>query len=165
MGDIDCIFGLDARSVVGFITCAQTGRPWFNANQPFKATTIKVAYTKRAMSRRWDRSQVHCMTHSSLWAYLGMIMMDGVADLSSGSVNSTSNTVVIKPGQIVATATQVDSVEMLPDSEPDNDKSIPSTESVFSCVKREDEFLYPCSVTDEVMDAEDKEFDLNMDII
>ncbi len=36
------------------------------------------------------------MTHYSLWADLGMIMMDGVINLSSGSaeldfVNSTSN--------------------------------------------------------------------------
>ncbi len=42
-----------------------------------------------------------------------MIMMDGVADLSSGSaeldfVNTTSNLVFIKPGQIVAMAIQVD---------------------------------------------------------
>ncbi len=59
-----------------------------------------------------------------------MIMMDGIVDLRSGSaeldfVNLTSNPVVIKPGQIVATAMKVDSVEMLPDIEPDNDKSIP----------------------------------------
>ncbi len=33
MGDIDCIFELDARSVAGFITCARTGILWFNANQ------------------------------------------------------------------------------------------------------------------------------------
>ncbi len=144
MGDIDCIFGLDAGSVAGFITCARTGRLWFNVNQceelkqmsrsdynaichlcvvqrielkPFKATTIEVAYAKRAMPRRWDGSQVHCMTYSSLWADLGMTMMDGVADLSSGSVeldfvNSTSSPVVIKPGQIMATAKQVNSVEM-----------------------------------------------------
>ncbi len=88
MGDIDCIFGLDAGSVAGFITCARTGRLWFNANQLeepkqlsrsdcnaichqiielklFNATTIEVAYAKRAMSRR---SKVHCMTHSSLLA-------------------------------------------------------------------------------------------------
>ncbi len=92
---------------------------------------IKVAYAKRAMSKRWDESKVHCMTHSSLWADLGMIMMDGIFDLSSGSaeldfVNSTSNLVVIKPGQIMETAIKVDSVEILPDSEPDDDKSIPS---------------------------------------
>ncbi len=31
----------------------------------------------------------------------------------------------------MATAIQVDYVEMLPDSEPDDDKSIPLTESVF----------------------------------
>ncbi len=54
---------------------------------------------------------------------------------------------------------------MLPDSEPDDDKSIPSAESVFSCVKRKDEFLYPCIMSDEAMDAEVKEFDLDMDII
>ncbi len=127
----------------------------------FKAATIEIAYAKRAMSRRWDGSQVHCMTHSSLSADLCTIMMDGMADLSSGSAelnfnNSTSNKVIIKPGQIV---------EMLPDSEPDDDKSIPSTESVFSCVKRKNEFLYPCIVSDKAMDAEDKEFDLDMDII
>ncbi len=52
------------------------------------------------------------MTYSSLWADLGTIMMDGIVDLSSGSVeldlvNSTSNLVIIKPGQIVVTAIQV----------------------------------------------------------
>ncbi len=95
----------DAGKEAGFITCARTGRIWFNAKEqdepkqlprsscnaicylravqriePFKATTIKVAYAKR-----WDESQVHCMTHSSLCADLGIIMMDGVADLSSDS--------------------------------------------------------------------------------
>ncbi len=54
---------------------------------------------------------------------------------------------------------------MLPDIEPDDDNSIPSAESVFSCVKRKDEFLYPCIMSDEVMEAEEKEFDLDMDII
>ncbi len=68
-------------------------------------------------------------------------MIDGVVDLSSGSaglefVNSTSSTLVIKPGKIVATSIQVDSVEALPDSEPDIDQSIPLPEPVFSCVKR-----------------------------
>ncbi len=96
--------------------------------------------------------------------------MDGIVDLSYGSaeldfVNSISNPVVIKPGQIVATAIQVDSVETLPDSEPDDDKSITSAESVFSCVERKDDFLYPCIVSNEAMDAEEKEFDLDMDII
>ncbi len=110
------------------------------------------------------------MTYSNLWADLGAIMMDGAADLSSGSteldfVNSTSHPVIIKPGQIVVTAIQFDSVEMLPDSEPDDDKSIPSPEPVLRCVKREDEFLLPCIVSDEVMEAEEKEFDLDMDII
>ncbi len=97
----------------------------------FKATTIEVAYAKKAMSKRWNESQVHCTTHSSLWADLGMVMMHGIVYLRSGSaeldfINSTSNLVVIKPGQIMATAIQVDSIEMLPDSEPDDDKSIPS---------------------------------------
>ncbi len=32
-----------------------------------KITTIKVAYAKRAISKRWNGSQVHCTTHSSLW--------------------------------------------------------------------------------------------------
>ncbi len=81
--DIDCIFGLDAEKQAGFITCARTGRIWFNANEhgepeqlsrsssnaichlravrsielkPFKATTIEVAYAKRAMSKRWEGS-------------------------------------------------------------------------------------------------------------
>ncbi len=72
-------------------------------------------------------------------------MMDGIVDLRSGSaeldfLNSTSNP-----------------VEMLPDSKPDDDKSIPLAESVFSCVERKYE--------DAVMDAEEKEFDLDMDII
>ncbi len=93
-----------------------------------------------------------------------------MAKLSSGSVeldfvNATSNPVVIKPGQIVATALQIDSVEMLPDIEPHDDKSIPSTESVFSCVENTDNFLYPCIISDEAMDDEEKEFDLDMDII
>ncbi len=194
--DIDCIFGLDAGKEASFITCAQTGRILLNANEhgepeqlsrsssnaichlravqrielePFKATTIEVAYAKRAMSKRWDGSQVHCMTHSSLWADLGMIMKDGIVHLGSGSaeldfVNSTSNPVVIKPGQIIATAIQVDSVKMLPDIELDDNKSIPLAESVFSCVEKKDNFLYPCIVSDEAMDAEE-EFDLDMDII
>ncbi len=68
--DINCIFWLDAGKEAGFITCAQTGIIWFNANEhdepeqlsrsscnaichlravkriklkPFKATTIEVA--------------------------------------------------------------------------------------------------------------------------
>ncbi len=65
----------------------------------------------------------------------------------------------------MVTAIQVDSVEMLPDSKPDDDKSIPSPEPVFSCVKRKDEFLYHCIVSDEAMEAEENEFDLDMDII
>ncbi len=99
-----------------------------------------------------------------------MIMMDGVADLSSGSaeldfINATSNSVIIKPDQIVATAIQIDSVEMLPDIEPDNDKLIPLTGSVFSCVEKMDNFMYPCIISDEIMDAEEQEFDLKMDIV
>ncbi len=65
----------------------------------------------------------------------------------------------------MATAIEVDSVEMLLDSELDDDKLITSAESVSSCVKRKDEFLFPCIMSDEVMDAEEKEFDLDMDII
>ncbi len=93
------------------------------------------------MSKRWEGSHVNSTTHSSLWADLGTIMMNTIVDLKSGSVeldfvNSTSNSVIIRPDQIVATAIEIDSVEMLPDCEPDDDKSIPSAESVFSCVKR-----------------------------
>ncbi len=72
------------------------------------------------MSKKLDGSQVSCTTHSSVWADLGAIMMDGVAGLEF--VNSTSNPVVIKPGQIGATAIQVDFVEVLPDSERNDDK-------------------------------------------
>ncbi len=86
----------------------------------FKTTTIEVEYAERTMSKRWDQSKVHCTTHSSLWADHGMIMIDGIVDLSSCSaelyfLNSTSSAVVIKQGQIVGTVIQVDSVEMLPD--------------------------------------------------
>ncbi len=62
-------------------------------------------------------------------------------------------------------AFHIDSVEMLPDIEPDNDKSIPSAESVFTCVEKQDNFLYPCIISDEVMDADKKEFNLDMDIV
>ncbi len=48
---------------------------------------MKVAYAKRAMSKRWNGSQVHCTTHSSLWADLGMIMMYGIVDLRFGSAD------------------------------------------------------------------------------
>ncbi len=44
-------------------------------------------------------------------------------------------------------------------------KQIPLAESVFSCVKRKDEFLYPCIMSDKAMDAEEEESDLAMDII
>ncbi len=53
--------------------------------KPFKTCTIEEAYAKRAMSKKWDGSQVFCMIHSSPLEDLGAIMMDGVADLSSGS--------------------------------------------------------------------------------
>ncbi len=43
----------------------------------FKAATIEVAYAERTMSKHWKGSHVHCTTHSSLWADLGMIMMEG----------------------------------------------------------------------------------------
>ncbi len=93
-----------------------------------------------------------------------------MVDLSSGSaildfVNSTSNPVVIKLSQILAMAIEVDSVEMLLDIEPDNDKSIPLAESVFSCVEKKDNFLYPCIMSDKVLDAEQEEFDLDMVIL
>ncbi len=62
----------------------------------------------------------------------------------------------------MATAMQVDSVEMLPDREPHDDKS---SEHVFSCMKREDKFMFPCIVSDEAMHTEEKEFDLDINII
>ncbi len=88
LGEINCIFGLDAGKEAGFITYAQRGRIWFNANENnepkqlsrsnsnaichlqavkrfelklFKATIIEVAYAKRVMSKRWDGSQVNCI--------------------------------------------------------------------------------------------------------
>ncbi len=168
LGDLDCIFGMDAGKTTSFITCSQTGIIWFNANdlgepehlsrsscnaichlravkrnelKPFKVAISEVAYANRVMSKHWTGSQVHCIVHSSLWADLGIIMMDGMDHLNSGSteldfINITLRLVIIKPGQIMATAIQIDSVEMLTDIELDNDKSIPSAESVFSCVKK-----------------------------
>ncbi len=47
----------------------------------------------------------------------------------------------------------------------DIDKSIPSAESVLRCFEKKDDFLYPCIVSNEAMDAEEEEFDLDMDII
>ncbi len=35
----------------------------------------------------------------------------------------------------------------------------------YLCVERKGKFLYPCIMSDEAMDAEEKEFDLDMDII
>ncbi len=52
----------------------------------FKAKAIEVAYAKRAMFKRWNGLQVHCTTHSTLWADHGTIMMDGIVDVRSGSV-------------------------------------------------------------------------------
>ncbi len=49
------------------------------------------------------------------------------------------------------TAIQIDHLKMLPDNEPDDDKSIPSAESVFSCVEKQDNFLFPCIVSEEAM--------------
>ncbi len=90
LGEIDCIFGLDAGKEADFVTYARTGWIWFNANQHdepkqlsrsnnnaichhrsvqrielklFKDTTIEVAYAKRAMSKRWNGSQVLSITH------------------------------------------------------------------------------------------------------
>ncbi len=108
--------------------------------------------------------KVNCTTHSSLWADLGAIMMSsGPAELDF--VNSRLNPVGIKPGQTVATAIQIDSAEMQSDIEPDDDKSIPSTESVFSCVENSDQFLLPCIISDKMMDAEEQQFNIDMDII
>ncbi len=125
------------------------------------------------MSKNWKWSQVHSTTHFSLWSDLGTIMMDIVADLSSSSaeldfINATSNPVVIKPGQIVATAIQINSVEVMPkffNIEPDDDKSIPSAESVFTCVEQTDTFLYPCIISDESINRKEEEFDLDMEIV
>ncbi len=88
LGEIDCIFGLDAGKEAGFIICAPTGRIWISANEhdepkqlsksssnaichfravkrfelkPFKATTIEVAYAKRVMSKKWHGSQVQIL--------------------------------------------------------------------------------------------------------
>ncbi len=33
LGELDCIFGLDAGKIAGFVTCAHTGRIWFNVNE------------------------------------------------------------------------------------------------------------------------------------
>ncbi len=56
---------------------------------------IEVAYAKKAMSKHWKGSEVYCTTHSRLWADLGTVMMDGVAELDF--VNATSSPIVIKP--------------------------------------------------------------------
>ena len=197
LGDLDCIFGMDAARTAGFIICARTGKIWFNAEElgkpellirnscnaichlravrrlelkPFEKATIEVAYVKRAMSKCWNGSLVHCTTHPNLWSELGTIVMDGVADLSSGSAdlgfdNATSNPVVIKPGQIVATAVQIDSVEALPDIEPYDDINIPSSDPIFSSTRQKNEFVYPCITSDELMEKEDDEFELDMYII
>ncbi len=54
---------------------------------------------------------------------------------------------------------------MLPDIESEDEKSIPLSESLFSCVEKTDKFMYPCIISDEAMDAEEHEFNLNMDIV
>ncbi len=65
---------------------------------------LKRLWTKTVTTEKyWKQSLVHFMTHSSLWPDLGTIMMDGVADLSSGSVeldiiNGMPNPVVNKLG-------------------------------------------------------------------
>ncbi len=97
-------------------------------------------------------------------------MMDGVADLSSSSselhfANARSSPVIIKPGKMVATAIQIDSVETLPDIQLDDDQSIPSAESVFSCVMEMDDFMYHCIISDEMMDAAKELFKFDMDIV
>ncbi len=33
LGEIDCSFGLDAGKGAGFMTCARTGKIWFNLNE------------------------------------------------------------------------------------------------------------------------------------
>ncbi len=177
MGEIDCIFRLNAASVAGFITCAWIARLWFKANQHeqlkqlsrsdciaicqlravqrielklFKATTIEVANAKRDMSKTWDGSQVLCTTHSSLWADLAIIMMDRVADLSSSSAEldfSTGHQTLSLSSQVKLWRhpymfTLLKCCLTV--------KSIPSTESVFSCVKRNDKFLYHCRLVREL---------------
>ncbi len=122
------------------------------------------------MFKHWKWSQVHCTTHASLWTDLGMNVMDGVADISSSFAElyfiiDILDPVFIKLGQIVATAIQIDSIEMLPDIEQDNDKSIPSAESVFACVKKMGNFMYPCIISDKMIDADEEDFDLDMDIV
>ncbi len=79
LGYLDYMFGMDAGRITGFVTCAHTGRIWFNGNEtgqpeqlsrsscnaichlravkriklkPFKAGTIEVAYAKRALLER-----------------------------------------------------------------------------------------------------------------
>ncbi len=57
----------------------------------------------------------------------------------------------------MATAVQIDSVEMLPDIESDDDKLISSAESVFTCVENSNDFFYPCIISHEAMDREEEE--------
>ncbi len=44
---------------------------------------------------------------------------------------------------------------MQPDIEPDDDKLIPSAESIFTCVENPNDFLYPCIILDEAIDREE----------
>ncbi len=54
---------------------------------------------------------------------------------------------------------------MLPDIEPDGDQSILLAESVFGCGKKTDDFMYPCIVSDEMIDTDEDQFELDMDIV
>ncbi len=60
------------------------------------------------------------------------------------------------------TKSHLEFVEMLPNIEPDDHKSIPSAEFVLPCVEKKDNFLYPWIISDEAMDTEEEEFDLDM---
>ncbi len=105
LGDLNCIFGMNARKIGDFHTCSWRGKNWFHAKlsrcscnaifylravkrielKLLKDVTNEVVYVKQAMSKHCKTSWVHCTTHSSLLAVLGMIMMDSIADLSSAS--------------------------------------------------------------------------------
>ncbi len=56
LGEIDCIFGLNAGNEAGFITSARIGRIWFNANkhdepkQLFRSSINAICYL-RAVKR------------------------------------------------------------------------------------------------------------------
>ncbi len=65
----------------------------------------------------------------------------------------------------MATAIEVDSVEILPDIELDNNKSNPSAQSFFCCDKKMDDFMHPCIVSDKMMDVGNDKFALDIDIV